>query len=170
MFVRMDHPSPAHPKTRVLFVCLGNICRSPLAEGVFRHLAEEAGLAHQFDIDSAGTGSWHVGEPPDARASLVASKHGITLESRGRQVTREDFQRFDYVIAMDRDNLRVLERMKAETGSDAVVALLRSFDPEADGDDVPDPYYGGSSGFEQVFQIIRKACRGLLEQLPKQTA
>jgi protein-tyrosine phosphatase len=160
----MDQDSSAR-RTSVLFVCLGNICRSPLAEGVFSHLAAEAGLADRFEIDSAGTGGWHVGEPPDARARMVAKQHGVELDSRARQVAPEDFGRFDYIVAMDHENLRTLQRMAGAAGSDAEVALLRSYDPLADGDEVPDPYYGGASGFETVFGMVQRSCQGLLDRL-----
>lgn len=151
-------------RTSVLFVCLGNICRSPLAEGIFLHLVEEAGLEERFEIDSAGTGSWHVGEVPDARASLVASQHGVDLPSRARQLIEADLERFDYVIAMDRENLRNIERMADATGSEAQVRLLRDFDPEGEGE-VPDPYYGGASGFETVYTMVMRSCQSLLDQL-----
>lgn len=151
--------------TSVLFVCLGNICRSPLAEGVFVHLVEEAGLRDRFEIDSAGTGAWHVGERPDARAEIVASRHGVRLESVARQVTDDDFRRFDYIIAMDKENLRRLQRMALALGSEASVHLLREWDPDADSDEVPDPYYGGSSGFETVYEMVHRSCEALLRQL-----
>lgn len=136
-----------------------------MAEGVFLQLVAEAGLGETFEIDSAGTGSWHVGELPDARATMVAHEHGVKLTSRARQVTGLDLQRFDYVIAMDRENLRALERMAAAAGSSAEISLLRDFDSVHDGDDVPDPYYGGAAGFENVFQIVRRSCEGLLARL-----
>lgn len=151
--------------TRVLFVCLGNICRSPLAEGVFRSLVEEAGLSDKFEIDSAGTGSWHVGERPDSRAAMVAREHGVELDCRARQVTAKDFHDFDYVIAMDRENLRALERMASSSAGDAEVHLLREYDPDPEGEEVPDPYYGGVSGFENVYQIVTRSCEGLLTRL-----
>lgn len=160
----MDRDSPAR-RTSVLFVCLGNICRSPLAEGVFSHLAAEAGLADRFEIDSAGTGGWHVGERPDARARMVAQQHGVELGSHARQIAPEDFERFDYIVAMDHENLRTLQRMASAAGSDAEVALLRSYDPLADGDEVPDPYYGGASGFETVYEMVQRACQELLDRL-----
>jgi protein-tyrosine phosphatase len=158
------------PRTRVLFVCLGNICRSPLAENVFRHLVEEAGLEERFEIDSAGTGSWHVGERPDARASSVASARGIELRGRARQVTPDDLVAFDYVLAMDRDNLEELEYMARRGEASAEIRLLRAYDPQVDGgtdggDEVPDPYYGGASGFEDVFDIVSRSCRSLLASL-----
>lgn len=150
----------------VLFVCLGNICRSPLAEGVFRHVVREAGLEHRFEIDSAGTSAYHIGDPPDRRTAAVATRRGITLDSRARQFRPEDFGRFDYVFAMDRDNLAALERAARTAGSGGEVRLLREFDPEA-GDDleVPDPYYGGPQGFEEVHDIVDRACRNLFDHL-----
>jgi protein-tyrosine phosphatase len=151
-------------RTSVLFVCLGNICRSPLAEGIFDHLVREAGLDDRFDIDSAGTGAWHVGERPDARAAMVATKHGVELGSRARQITSDDLDRFDYVIAMDRENLRNVSRMVDSSDSDAEVHLLREFDEE-EGDEVPDPYYGGASGFETVYEMLHRSCQTLLERL-----
>ena len=157
---RIPGPAP----TRVLFVCLGNICRSPLAEGVFLHLVREAGLAHRFEVDSAGTGDWHVGEWPDARSVAVARKHGVELPSRARQVTAADLDAFDHVLAMDRENLRDLERM-ARRGARAEIRLLRSHDPVRDGDDVPDPYYGGPSGFDLVYQMVHRSCAALLVDL-----
>jgi len=155
-------------RTSVLFVCLGNICRSPLAEGVFTHLVAEAGLEDRFEIESAGTGAWHVGERPDARAAMVAGQHGVELPSRARQITEDDLKRFDYVIAMDRENLRNIQRMADAMGDEveAMIHLLREFDPESgDGDEVPDPYYGGASGFENVYEMVHRSCRALLDRL-----
>lgn len=151
---------------RVCFVCLGNICRSPTAEGIFRHLVREAGLEALFAIDSAGTGEWHAGEPPDRRATATAKRRGVTLEGAARQFRRGDFARFDLVIAMDRENRDELARMAPDEAAHAKVALLRDFDPEApDGADVPDPYYGGARGFDDVFDLCTAACRGLLAQV-----
>ena len=161
----MDSHSSGAPRTSVLFVCLGNICRSPLAEGVFRHLVEEEGLADRFDVDSAGTGAWHVGEPPDGRASMVAQSHGISLDSRARQVEAEDLDRFHHILAMDRSNLQELRRMVDLSGADVAVHLLREYDPEPDGDEVPDPYYGGADGFEHVYKMVLRSCEALLEDI-----
>ena len=153
-------------QTSVLMVCLGNICRSPTAEAVFRHLVYGRGLEASIEIDSAGTGAWHVGERPDARATMVASKHGVELESRARQITNDDLDRFDYVIAMDRENLRNIERIASATGSEAEIHLLREFDTVQDGgDEVPDPYYGGASGFENVYEMVHRSCEVLLDRL-----
>lgn len=148
----------------VLFVCLGNICRSPLAEGVFSQLVQREGLAERFDIDSAGTSSWHCGEPPDPRTTELARQRGVILEHAARQVERADFERFDYVLAMDASNLGKLQRLAP--ASDARVALLRSFDPDA-GDDleVPDPYFGGADGFAHVHDLVESACEGLLAHI-----
>lgn len=153
-------------KLNVLFVCLGNICRSPLAEGVFQHLVNEAGIAHRFHIDSAGTSGYHAGDPPDARTSTVARARGIELTSRSRQLLQEDLQRFDYLIVMDEDNRAGVERLARKEAPRAKVHLLREFDNEADGDlNVPDPYYGGPRGFEDVHDMVERSCRVLLEHI-----
>jgi protein-tyrosine phosphatase len=149
----------------VLFVCLGNICRSPLAEGVLLHLARERGLEDRLRVDSAGTGGWHVGDPPDRRSAAVARDHGIALESRARQVTSDDADAFDLVLAMDRSNLADLEQLFRGRGS-AELRLFRHWDPEADGDaDVPDPYYGGPDGFEKVHRMVTRTCESLLDEV-----
>lgn len=151
-------------RTRVLFVCLGNICRSPLAEGVFEHLVREAGLAEEFDIDSAGTGSWHVGEPADLRAQAVARENGVRLTGRARRIEAVDLATFDWVIAMDRSNRTAIESL-AGAPDEAKVHLLREFDPESVDPDVPDPYYGGPGGFQEVFDIVDRSCKVLLEHV-----
>jgi protein-tyrosine phosphatase len=151
---------------RILFVCMGNICRSPTAEGVMRALLREEGLEGRIEVDSAGTGSWHAGEPPDTRAAEAAGRRGIALAGAARQVTSEDFERFDLVVAMDRSNLRDLLAIAPDEDAAEKVRLLREFDPAADGDlDVPDPYYGGDRGFETVLDQVHAACRGLLAEL-----
>lgn len=164
----MPDPDPA-PTQSVLFVCLGNICRSPLAEGIMAHLAGEAGLGDRLRVDSAGTGGWHVGEPADPRSVEVAERHGISLPSRARQVTPEDLAAFDLVVAMDGSNLESLESLGAQIpeGADAAeLRRLREFDPQADGDlDVPDPYYGGPDGFDRVYDMVHRSCRTLLDEL-----
>lgn len=152
-------------KLRVVFVCLGNICRSPLAENVFRHHVQQAGLAGRFVIDSAGTSSYHEGDAPDERTSAVARTRGIELKGRSRQITRHDLEEFDYVIVMDQDNQRVVQRL-ANTTDREHVHLLREFDREAHGDlAVPDPYYGGPNGFENVHDIVDRSTRALLSYL-----
>ncbi len=155
----------------ILFVCLGNICRSPLAEGVFRHLVREAGTEEEFRIDSAGTGAWHVGNPPDPRSREVARRNGIELVGVARQVRPDDFDTFDLIVAMDLANRRDLEELAGDRDGRADLALLRAFDPEAQEDaEVPDPYYGGPDGFDEVFRMIRRSCAALLEDLEARRA
>ena len=153
---------------RVLFVCLGNICRSPTAEAVMARLVEEAGLAHAIELDSAGTGAWHVGSPPDERASAAAAARGIAMRGVARQVRAEDFERFDLLLAMDAENHRDLRALAPDAKAAAKVRLLREFDPASAGAvslDVPDPYYGGSDGFARVLDLVEAACAGLLAEL-----
>ena len=146
----------------VLFVCLGNICRSPTAEGVFRVKAEQAGA--QITIDSAGTADWHVGKAPDPRSQAAAAKAGYPISDlRARQVTPDDFGRFDYILAMDSSNMDNLLAMQPKN-SQAVVKLFLEFSDQAV-TDVPDPYYGGADGFETVISLVEDACDGLLEHL-----
>jgi protein-tyrosine phosphatase len=141
---------------------MGNICRSPTAEGVFRKLVTDAGLADRIVIDSAGTGDWHAGELPDPRAREAAARRGLVLDHRARQFTRADFDRFDLVLAMDTMNLRHLLRMAGQRESPPI-RLLRSFDTSApDGAEVPDPYAGDGDDFELVLDICERACAGLL--------
>jgi protein-tyrosine phosphatase len=153
---------------RVLFVCLGNICRSPTAEGVMRRLVDQAGLKQSIELDSAGTGAWHVGSSPDARATAAARTRGTALEGSARQVTAEDFEHFDLVIAMDSANMHDLRALAGDENQRAKVRMLREFDPQsaARGDfDVPDPYYGGDGGFDHVYDLVHAACEGLLERI-----
>jgi protein-tyrosine phosphatase len=153
-------------KVAVSFVCMGNICRSPTAEAVMRHLVAEAGLQHAIVLDSAGTGAWHVGEERDRRSRAVAQRRGMPIVGVARQFVRGDFERFDLVLALDEDNARELRRLAPNDAARAKVHLLRAFDPEAGSDtEVPDPYYGGPEGFEHVFDICLAACRGLLAHL-----
>jgi protein-tyrosine phosphatase len=151
---------------RILFVCMGNICRSPTAVGVMRRLLEDEGLADRVHIESAGTGGWHVGKPPDERATLAARRRGISLSGSAQQVRADDFRDYDLLIAMDRDNLRELLAVAPDEEAAEKVRLLREFDPAASGDlDVPDPYYGGDRGFDTVLDMVEAACRGLLDEL-----
>ncbi len=150
---------------RVLFVCLGNICRSPTAEGVFRKQVEEKGLGGKIEVDSAGTGAWHVGSPPDPRAQAEARRRGIDLSGlRARQVRVDDFKRFDLVLAMDRENLEDL-RAICPAEYQHKVRLFTSFGPPGSPEEVPDPYYGGPDGFRKVFDLIESCGRGLLAYL-----
>jgi protein-tyrosine phosphatase len=153
---------------RVLFVCLGNICRSPTAEGTMRELVREAGLEQQIELDSAGTGSWHVGSAPDERATAAAARRGVVLEGAARRVTLEDFDFYDLILAMDVANLRDLQELAPDGEGRAKVKLLREFDPASEGAsdlDVPDPYYGEGDGFERVLDLVQAACAGLLARI-----
>ena len=153
-------------RVAILFVCLGNICRSPLAEGVFRHLARERGLEDRFEVDSAGTSSYHEGEPPDLRSSEVARARGVELTGRSRRLVPRDLERFDYVITMDQEIQESVERAQSGRAKRATVQLLREHDPEAGADlDVPDPYYGGPRGFEQVQDMVERSCAQLLDTI-----
>jgi protein-tyrosine phosphatase len=145
---------------------MGNICRSPTAEGVMRSLLREAGMEDRVEVDSAGTGAWHAGNPPDARAAEAARACGIALGGAARQVRPRDFEDFDLIVAMDRENVRDLLALAPDEAGAAKVRLLREFDPAGGDDlDVPDPYYGGAQGFERVLDLVTAACRGLLDEL-----
>ncbi|MEZ5333626.1 MAG: low molecular weight protein-tyrosine-phosphatase, partial [Thermoanaerobaculia bacterium] len=148
---------------RVLFVCLGNICRSPTAEGVLRGLIERRGLGSEVEVDSAGTGAWHVGQRADPRMRRAAAARGYDLSSLARQVRAEDFERFDLVIAMDRDNLADLEALNG--GPRASLRLFSSFLPAGSPPDVPDPYYGGAEGFDRVLDLVEEGSPAILDSL-----
>lgn len=149
----------------VLFVCMGNICRSPTAQGVFRALVEGEGLEQRIQTDSAGTIAYHVGEPPDRRARETADKRGIDLNDlRARKVVAEDFERFDYVLAMDEDNYRDLLEI-CPPGMEERLHLFMDFAPQLAEKEVPDPYYGGVAGFDRVFNLVEDASRGLLDHI-----
>jgi protein-tyrosine phosphatase len=151
---------------RICFVCLGNIVRSPLAENYFRQLVDEAGVGEKYLVESAGTGNWHVGDPPDPRMRKVAATRGLLYSGRARHFKPGDFDRYDLIIAMDASNRSNLVRQSRSAGDGEKIRLLREFDPFADpGASVPDPYYGGIEGFEKVFEIIERSCHNLLEAL-----
>jgi protein-tyrosine phosphatase len=149
---------------RVLFVCAGNICRSPTAEAVMRGLLAEAELDGEIEVESAGTGGWHVGDPPDPRSVAAAAERGVELSGAARQVDEGDFESFDLLVAMDRSNLDALRRLAPDEEARARVSLLREYGDGA-AHDVPDPYYGGSEGFTEVVEIVERNCRALLEEL-----
>lgn len=151
--------------TRVLFVCLGNICRSPAAEGVFLHLLEREGLAEAFQVDSAGTGSWHVGQAADPRMRSAAARRGIHLPSRARQLQPEDLHSFAHILTMDADNLRAVRTLARRHGASAEIAPLTRHCRRLRREEVPDPYYGGPDGFEEVLDLLDDACQGLLHDL-----
>ncbi|MDE1956412.1 MAG: low molecular weight phosphotyrosine protein phosphatase [Betaproteobacteria bacterium] len=150
------------PRYAVLFCCMGNICRSPSAEGLFRAEARRQGLDAQLQVDSAGTHGYHAGEPPDARAQRHALRRGVDLGAlRARQVEAADFERFDLIVAMDQDNLQWL-REACPAPQQHKLRLMMSFAPRAGTEEVPDPYYGGAEGFERVLDLLDQACAGLL--------
>jgi protein-tyrosine phosphatase len=153
---------------RILFVCLGNICRSPTAEGVVRHRLREAGLGEDVDVESAGTGGWHVGNPPDPRASAAAAARGISLESRAQRFEAFHFEDFDLILAMDRQNLADMRALAPHAAAEGKLHMFREFDPlavESGELDVPDPYYGGEDGFEDVLDMIDRAAEGLIAEI-----
>ena len=152
-------------KTSILFVCMGNICRSPTAEGVFRKYVSDAGLEQHIETDSAGTHAYHQGSGPDRRAGEAAARRGFALDDiRSRPISAEDFTRHDYILAMDLDNLEILQLHATEIHRDKVMLFLDFADQGAEAE-VPDPYYGGSSGFERVLDLVEEASRGLLKTL-----
>ncbi len=154
-------------KVSVLFVCMGNICRSPTAEAVFRHYVENAGMSEHILIDSAGTHDYHIGAPPDARTRRAAQQRGYDMGAlRGRQVSVEDFERFDYVLAMDHANLAVLQRLARQGGGNP--HLFLEYARHHAQREVPDPYYGGADGFERVLDMVEDAAEGLLQHIRQQ--
>lgn len=158
------HPSSGAP-IRLLFVCLGNICRSPAAEGVFLHQIAAAHLTDRFVVDSAGIGGWHVGQPADPRMRAAAERRGISLPSRARQLEAGDLRQFDRILTMDAENLAAVRRLERMHGGSAVLEPMTRYCRRFQVDDVPDPYYGGADGFEHVLDLLDDACAGLLESL-----
>jgi len=151
--------------TKILFVCLGNICRSPTADGIMQHLIDQQGLSEKLASDSAGTSAYHIGEAPDRRSSAEAKKNGVCLDHlRARQVVVSDFERFDLVIAMDRANEESLIEM-APTNARHKIKMLLDYHPTMKGQDVPDPYYGGSKGFAKVYDMCHLSCQELIRSL-----
>lgn len=156
--------------TRILFVCLGNICRSPLAEALFDQLLRERGLEDQIQCDSAGTGDWHVGQSPDPRTLAVARQYQVPIEHHGRQFAPADFATYDYIIVMDANNRHnVLNQLPADTQLDHVF-LMRQFDDEPSEQDVPDPYWGGERGFDDMYHLLRRCCVNLLAYIEERLA
>ena len=154
-------------RVSVLFVCLGNICRSPTSEGVFRSVAENQNLDFELLVDSAGTAGYHIGHPPDSRAIRAANRRGVDLTNlRARRVTHQDYEKFDYIIGMDRWNYDDLKEM-APSDYKGRVCLFMEFASGWDNDEIPDPYYGGPNGFEQVLDMVENASAGLLEDIKK---
>ncbi len=150
---------------RVCFVCLGNICRSPTAEGVFQHLVNKNGFSALVEVDSAGTAAYHVGEPANSKSRMIAEQNGVNLNSKARKFEYSDLEYFDLVIAMDKDNHRDLQRLDRKGHFRDKIFLLRDFDPLPGDHEVPDPYYGGLNGFELVYEIVLRSCESLLDTL-----
>ena len=156
---------------KVLFVCLGNICRSPMGEGALKYLVKKRGISNRYRIDSAGTSAHHVGEKTDQRMRETSLKHGIELTSKSQQVTIDDFDNFDLILAMDKDNYQNLENLAFKHGkSTSNLKLMREFDSIPEDMNVPDPYYGGDVGFENVYQIVLRSCENLLDYLEKKAS
>jgi protein-tyrosine phosphatase len=150
---------------KILLVCLGNICRSPTAEAAVREALADAGLDDRVEVDSAGTGSWHLGDPPDPRMRAAAAAEGLELDGSARRVRPDDFERYDLLLAMDRSNAHELVALAPDGAARAKVRLFREFDPEPYGDEVPDPYFGGEAGFTRVVALCRRTAEGLVQHL-----
>lgn len=156
--------------TRVLFVCLGNICRSPLAEAIFNRLLKEKGLEQKISCDSVGTGDWHIDEPPDPRTQEVAQRYRVPLDHRGRQFAPGDFATYDYIVAMDGKNRQHIESLSSAAESASYgLFLMRDFDDTSDEPDVPDPYWGGERGFDDMYHLLHRCCVNLLNHIQQQS-
>jgi protein-tyrosine phosphatase len=152
-------------KAKILFVCLGNICRSPLAEAIFKHKIKERRLEHYFEADSCGTSNYHIGDPPDTRTVANARKNGVSMDHLGRQLCEKDLQDYDYVLAMDNSNHQNILRLANASDFSGKVALMRNYDPAGKGGEVPDPYYGGESHFQEVFDILDRTMENFIQHL-----
>jgi protein-tyrosine phosphatase len=162
-----DSPISKQNPYKICFVCLGNICRSPTAEGVFQHLVNENNLEPFFYIDSAGTSAYHIGEPANSKSQHIANKNGIELKSRARRFESADINEFDLIIAMDEENYHNLRSLVNGSGDINKIKKLREFDPNPEDGNVPDPYYGGMDGFKNVFDIVYRSSESLLATLKK---
>lgn len=161
----MDRKITKENPCKICFVCLGNICRSPTAEGVFQHLVNERGLESYFNVDSAGTSAYHIGEPANSKSQWVASQQGVQLKSKARRFESEDLDEFDLILAMDHENLRNIKHLDGNDTHSNKIKLLREFDPHPEDRAVPDPYYGGMDGFQRVFDVIKRSSEALLDEL-----
>lgn len=153
--------------TKVLFVCLGNICRSPLAEAIFNHKAREKGLEAGMKAESSGTSDYHIGQPPDLRTLRSAQRNGVSIDHYGRQLTREDLVKYDYVLAMDKSNYENILRLPNAGDHRGKIMLIRHFDTVKSGDEVPDPYFGGEQGFQDVFDMLERSIENLIQFLQR---
>lgn len=152
-------------KVKVLFVCLGNICRSPLAEAIFVHKVHRKNLEGYFEVDSCGTSNYHIGDTPDPRTIALARKRGVKMDHCARQFTTEDLEDFDYIVAMDRSNYQNILRLSRDAKHAAKVFLMREFDPQGKGEEVPDPYFGGERNFQEVFEILDRSTENFLRHI-----
>lgn len=150
---------------KLVFVCLGNICRSPTAEGIFIHKVQQAGLEDYFYIDSAGTSAYHIGESANSKSQATANKHGIHLPSKARRFEYADLEEFDLILAMDSENLSNIRQADRKNKFEDKIKMMREFDPRPEDGEVPDPYYGGLDGFDNVFQVLDRSCEALLNEL-----
>jgi protein-tyrosine phosphatase len=152
-------------KTRILFVCLGNICRSPLAEAIFKDKIKDKGLSHLFEADSCGTGNYHIGSQPDQRTIANAKLNNVPMDHCARQLSIQDLTEFDYVFAMDASNLQNILKLPNAAANKEKIRLLRDYDPKGKGGEVPDPYFGGEDGFQEVFEILDRTMENLITHL-----
>lgn len=164
MDIPVNNPITRENHYKICFVCLGNICRSPTAEGIFQHLIDERDLENHFEVDSAGTSAYHLGESANSKSQRTAQKHGITLHSKARQFNASDLDYYNLILAMDNENLKNVREM-ANGSHEYKIGRMRDFDPNPGEGEVPDPYYGGPEGFENVFQIVKRSCKNLLDEL-----
>jgi low molecular weight protein-tyrosine phosphatase len=148
--------------TKILFVCLGNICRSPLAEAIFNHKVNEKGLAGRLEAGSSGTSDYHIGQPPDSRMIRNANKNGIVINHFGRQLIEEDLETYDYILAMDKSNYRDILLLSNSQDHVDKISLIRQYDPAETGGEVPDPYFGGERGFQEVFNMLERSIENLI--------
>ena len=161
----INRPVTKENPYKICFVCLGNICRSPTAEGIFQHLVNQRGLQSYFYIDSAGTSAYHIGEPANSKSQWVANQQGVKLHSKARRFESADLEEFDLILAMDSENYSNIIRLDKNGSNRDKIKMMRDFEPKPDSRDVPDPYYGGMDGFQNVFDVIMRSCEGLLDEI-----
>lgn len=165
MTLNIPEPITEEDPYKICFVCLGNICRSPTAEGIFQHLVNERSLQSYFEVDSAGTSAYHTGESANSKSRQVARQHGVELHSKARKFESFDLDYFDLILAMDHENFSNITALDTKSRFEDKVMLLREFDPDPGDKAVPDPYYGGLQGFQNVFAVVRRSCERLLDEL-----